>query len=84
MADTDPPIEVARAALLEVNRPDLADMLIWRWNDEGDGIGFLDLVDDELPNGTPVRRTDWDLVDQAEMLALSSIGFMSYRCEPNQ
>lgn len=42
------PADVAYAALLEVGRHDLANLIVWFYDDgaAGDGIGYLELLDD--------------------------------------
>lgn len=59
------PLDVARAALCEVGRPDLA--LAIRWVQRGDAAALE--VDDRI-----LSEQDWAIVDQAETLACLYVG----------
>jgi len=61
------PIDVVDAALMDIGRPDLANIVTWF--DEDDGLsGYVEVNDDIL------NEADWAIVDRAEALACQAFG----------
>lgn len=58
------PVDIAYAALVEVGRRDLANLILW-FDDDG---GYIEVNDEILSDA------EWALIDKAEVIARASIG----------
>lgn len=65
--DAIPAVNVAYWALIEAGRPDLAEIIVWFDEDDGNG-GYLEVTDHILD------EHDWNLVDKAETIARAFVG----------
>lgn len=65
------PVDVAHAALLEAGRPDLAEMIVWFEDDDGDG-GYIEVTD------FLVDEADYEVIDRAETLGRRFVGLGPY------
>jgi hypothetical protein len=68
-------IDVAHAALMEAGRPDLAESIIGR--DDDDGFGFFLEVNDDI-----MTDDEWALINKAENMARQFIGQSPLEREP--
>ena len=63
------PVDVAHAALLDVGRPDLGELIMWFDDEHG---GYIEA------NGRVLTEAEWALVDRAETLARQVVGLGPY------
>lgn len=59
------PLDVARAALCEAGRPDLAAIVVWVQADDAAAVEVNDRI---------LTEHEWSIVDRAEVLACSFAG----------
>jgi len=58
-------LNLARTVLVDVGRPDLAELILW-FDDDG---GYIEVMDPD-----DLDEPDWAIIDKAETIARASIG----------